>query len=551
MKAFLNDHEEEADLRIDRGHRSHDQAHDARRVLDFDSDVVAHDLAPTRPGSAQGQPQLVPEASAERLEQVRHGHRARRKLQVAADRPGEEQDVATLVDDRRWARVFVAKHTLERGADLLLRRGRAGSLESVPLRLPGLVRIALRPERGNSTIGRVTVSLRRKIAISLVHRLEQLRASGDALGGTEEQKAAGSKRVVEQRNELLLQLGAEVDEDVAAGDEVELRERRIADQAVLGEDAHLAQLLDRLVGLPLSREEAREPLGRHVLGDVRGVAAMARLSEHLRVEVGREDLHEALRLQSLEVLAQQDGDGVGLLARGAAGDPDADRRVGGLALHDAGKDLLGQGLERVGVAEELGHADQEILEQTFRLRGVLLQELQVVLDRVQVRDLQPAPNAPQQGPLFVAAEVVPGALVDQRADRAEVGGELLVEFHGSMRTSELGKVLRVLGQLGGHLLDRDNVVDQPGADGALGHAVVLGGLRRLRQGEAAALLDRRGGRRCRRGRRPKRGCRRRARLGPRRASGRRRRWARWAQLRLAPHGGPPWSTVSRVPGAMT
>ena len=189
------------------------------------------------------------------------------------------------------------------------------------------------------------------------------------------------------------------------------------------------------------------------------------------------------------MLAQQDGDGVSLLARGATRDPDANWCVGGPALHDPGNDLLGEGLERFGIAEELGHADQEILEQTFRIGSVLLQKFEIVSDRLQVVNLQPAPDATQKRSLFIAAEIVPGALMNERADLAEVGGKLFVEVLRSVSTSEFGEMLCVLGDDSGHLFDRDDVIDQSRPDRTLDHAVVSGGLRRLRQGEAPVLLD--------------------------------------------------------------
>lgn len=96
-------------------------------------------------------------------------------------------------------------------------------------------------------------------------------------------------------------------------------------------------------------------------------------------------------------------------------------------------------------------------------------------------DLQATPDATQKRSLFVAAEIVPRALMNERADLAEVGGELLIEVFRSVSTAEFGQVLCVLGDDGGHLRDRDDMVDQSCADGTLEHAVVRGGLRRLRR----------------------------------------------------------------------
>ena len=64
------------------------------------------------------------------------------------------------------------------------------------------------------------------------------------LARAEEQHAAGLEREVKQRQHLLLHQRLEVDQQVAAGDEVDARERRVVDHVVLREHDHLPQLLD-------------------------------------------------------------------------------------------------------------------------------------------------------------------------------------------------------------------------------------------------------------------------------------------------------------------
>jgi len=287
------------------------------------------------------------------------------KAPAGSCRSGYKEHIATLVDDRRGRCVFFENRAFERGADLFV-RGLGPALEHA-------LRVGRGPRSARGTAVREGKFDRRPIdrlfaaedSIPLVSGLEQFGAAGDALGRTEEQEAAGAKRVVEERHELLLEIGAEIDEDIPAGNEIELRKGRIADEAVLGEDAHLAQLFDRLevggspgTGRRVADEEACEAFGRYLVGDFRRVATMSCLGQHRGVEVSREDLHESSRFEAIEVLAQQDGDGVSLLARGTTRDPDANGCVGGLALHDEGNSLLSQGLKRFRIAEELGHADQ-------------------------------------------------------------------------------------------------------------------------------------------------------------------------------------------------
>src|SRR6266567_262120 len=71
------------------------------------------------------------------------------------------------------------------------------------------------------------------------------------------------------------------------------------------------------------------------------------------VDIGGEDLHLERRIPALHLLAQEDGDRIGLLAGCASRNPDADLVVGPFALQQLGDD---PGLERVegfAVAKEL------------------------------------------------------------------------------------------------------------------------------------------------------------------------------------------------------
>ena len=61
-----------------------------------------------------------------------------------------------------------------------------------------------------------------------------------AFAGSEEEIPAGTKSEVKQREGFLLGVGLEVDEKVAAGDEIELGEGGIAHDVVRREDDHLA-----------------------------------------------------------------------------------------------------------------------------------------------------------------------------------------------------------------------------------------------------------------------------------------------------------------------
>ena len=90
------------------------------------------------------------------------------------------------------------------------------------------------------------------------------------------EKPGWLERVVEQRDDVLLH-ASQVDQHVAATDQVQLRKRRIVDQVVPGEDAHLAQVLVDLVAAFDLREIAVEAFMGKVRRDVLEVPAAAGL----------------------------------------------------------------------------------------------------------------------------------------------------------------------------------------------------------------------------------------------------------------------------------
>ena len=95
----------------------------------------------------------------------------------------------------------------------------------------------------------------------LVHGVEELGVARQALRRAQEEEAAAPQGIVEQGHQLRLQLRVQIDQQVATGDEVDVRERRVADQAVLREDAHLPHFLADLDGGVDPREEAGESFG--------------------------------------------------------------------------------------------------------------------------------------------------------------------------------------------------------------------------------------------------------------------------------------------------
>src|SRR5215469_5733860 len=95
----------------------------------------------------------------------------------------------------------------------------------------------------------------------LVDGSEQARMPRYVLGAAEEQVAVVPEGIVEQGNDAALKLGVEVDQKVAAGDQIELGKRRVAQQIVHRKQAKLAQVARNAVAAVLAHEEALQALG--------------------------------------------------------------------------------------------------------------------------------------------------------------------------------------------------------------------------------------------------------------------------------------------------
>ena len=323
-------------------------------------------------------------------------------------------------------------------------------------------------------------------AVLAVQRLEELGERSDRLRRPQDQDAIRLQRVVEERDHALLQDRSQVDEHVAAGDEIEMGEGRILGDVLPGEHAALADPpphLEVMVGL---FEVAAQALGADVGGDALGIDAGTGTVDGGLAQVRGEDLDGNLGRLLLQVLVEEDGHGVGLLSGGTAGDPDADGPVGGPVLQEPREDDGPQGLVQGGLAEKARDVDQDVVEECLNLNPVPGQQLHVGIDPIQTVQHDPAEDAPLQGRALVEREV-------HVRDLAEDGQDGIHRVRGFLRPVGLEvepvRVLADLHQLARDLLGGQHEVHATGLDGAPRHAVELGRFAVLREGEAAGRLD--------------------------------------------------------------
>ena len=203
----------------------------------------AHGLA-ARQSLVQGAPELHEQPWAGHLEEV-HGRLPRRRLQIGTGAPPELQDVELLVDEHAGRGVTAQEQPI--GFLMEVRRGRARRARP----RAGCARrlVVLDRELDQRPAAR---DLLRIDLVRPVHHLEQPVELPHRLGRPEHQESRHVERVMEGRQDPPLQRRGHVDQDIAATDQIHMRERRIGGDVLAREDAAIA---DRLVdtveyGLP-------------------------------------------------------------------------------------------------------------------------------------------------------------------------------------------------------------------------------------------------------------------------------------------------------------
>ena len=344
-----------------------------------------------------------------------------------------------------------------------------------------------RNQSGERDYRRGRTASRPEDAMTLVDRLEQLAVAGDVLRRAEEQVAGRVQRIVEHRGKSVLQLGVKIDQKISVGNQVELGIGWILGKVVGREDAHVAHLFVQTPASPFLSEKALQSLRRHFVRNFLTVHCGPCDPERALVDVGGEDLHLGRDAQGRHVFAHQNRKAEGLLAGGAAGDPDADVAVCALALEQLGDDLSRQRVEGVRVPEELGDADQQLVEQVLQFGG----RFAAMGDEgVRVVDLQrqhaPA-DAAAEGLALVVLEIVADLAAQQLAKRFGLAVVHTLAAIGC-RAERRG----VVGQPIGHVRHRQDRVDAAGLDGVPGHIdrhrPVL--VTALGEDEAAVFMDR-------------------------------------------------------------
>ena len=252
-----------------------------------------------------------------------------------------------------------------------------------------------------------------------IERREVIAVGDQRLRFPEHEHARGTQREVQVAQDALLGLRVEVDQRVAAHQQVQARDRRVVDQVVAPEDQRSAHVLAQRVALVDALEVALPQLRRHAFDLPAGELRLARRTERVLVDVGRVDLHALAVLLRAEELREQHGDGHGLLARGAAGAPHPHGLVGRLGGQDLRQDLRLQVGPHGRIAEELRDVDEQRVEQQLELVRVDLEVVEVGAEVLAADRLHAPPEAPLEARLLVAGEVEAARSLEELQQRRE------------------------------------------------------------------------------------------------------------------------------------
>ncbi len=292
-------------------------------------------------------------------------------LQVGFGLATELDDVVLLVHDHaRWC-VPGQEDPVRLPGQLLGKAGLRGHRPDALL-FSTLLRGAAETEDGRSGGGPPGVD-----PVLPVHGREEVLRRAHRLRCPQQQEARGQEGVVEEGQYPLLQPRLEVDEHVAAADQVHAAERRVPGHVMSCEDAGVADRLDHPVAAVHLGEEPLQALRRDVLRDVRQVPSRPRLLQGTLGEVGAEDLEGRSRLQPARAFQEADDDRIDLLAGGAPGHPHPHGHAGRPVLQQPRQDLLAQHLVRARVAEEGGDRDEAVLIEGLHLVRVAFEVARV------------------------------------------------------------------------------------------------------------------------------------------------------------------------------
>ena len=217
-----------------------------------------------------------------------------------------------------------------------------------------------------------------------------------------------------------LGIGLQVDQQVAADQQVDPGDGRVTDHVVAAEDDAFAQFALKHVVVVGSLEIAFQQRLRNGFDLARRIGGVACRVQGRIVQVGGVYLDPPAEIRRSQHLGEEHRQGVGLLTRRAADAPDADRSIAALPLQNAGNDIAPQHVPGVAIAEEGCDVDQDGVQKIDEFLGMGLQESMVCGEAVAADLFHPPADAPFQARALVTAEVNSTPFLDVANQAAEI-----------------------------------------------------------------------------------------------------------------------------------
>ena len=190
---------------------------------------------------------------------------------------------------------------------------------------------------------------------------------------------------------------------------MQLRKWRVLEKTVSGEKNHLPDLAPDAVMIPFLREIFPQAFFAHVGFYRQGISPLSRDGQSVGIQIGRKNLQFRPHLPARSLVGDQHGDGVSLLAAGAARHPNANGTSVFTLPEQIWDHLPGKGIESIPVAKKRRHRYEKIREQALHLFGLGFEAREIRLEVFHLADLHPPGEPPVNGRALIAREVVAGA----------------------------------------------------------------------------------------------------------------------------------------------
>ena len=263
------------------------------------------------------------------------------------------------------------------------------------------------------------VWIRLEKPVLFINHGEKLVRCLDRLRTAQKQKSFGLERKAKGSQNTGLARLVQVDQQVAAANQVDAGKRRIAQHIVVGKQHLFAYLLDHPELLFFLSEKLLQPGRRYIGRDRCRIQSVAAEVDRPFVNVGGKNMQIGHAVVQRHLFLEQDGHRIGFFPRGAARHPDPHRLFWRTMGQQDGQHIAFKRFESCLVAKVVGDADQHVLKQQLDLFRMHAQEIPIGWQVRNAIDLEPALDAAQdRGPL-VLPKIIPGVEAQRRHDVAQ------------------------------------------------------------------------------------------------------------------------------------